>query len=122
MAGHNYVQESLRVAILFDFSSSVLSTARADPPQENVSLPAPSSLSLSLSLSLHRYKNNNGACARAEVAGFGPQMWRDWTAEVQQAGLYDYSPALATEQRLPRVLHADGSAQLADAQPPGSKL
>ena len=59
MAGHNCVKESLRVAILFDFSSSVLSATRADPPQGN--------------------------------------MWRDWAGEMQQAGLYDYSPALAAE-------------------------
>jgi hypothetical protein len=49
-------------------------------------------------------------------------MWRDWTAQVQQAGLYDYSPALAAEQRLPRVLRADGGAQMDGAQKPASKI
>ena len=36
MAGHNWQPETLRVAVLFDFSCSNLDTARADPPQENM--------------------------------------------------------------------------------------
>ena len=91
MAGHNWQPETLRVAVLFDFSCSNLDEARADPPQENMWRDCTPGTSQPLRLLRKTYR------------ALTIRLWllRTGTPAVQDAPLGAYSDAFAAQQRLP---------------------
>ena len=96
MAGHNWQPETLRVAVLFDFSCSNLDEARADPPQENMWRDCTPGTSQPLRL------------LRKTCRALTIRLWllRTGTPAVQDAPLGGYSDAFAAQQRLPaEVVH-----------------
>ena len=90
MAGHNWQPETLRVAVLFDFSCSNLDEARADPPQENMWRDCKLGTSQLSFCAIH-----------AEALTIRLWLLCTGAPAVQDAPLGGYSDAFAAQQRLP---------------------